>query len=45
MAYIIPLVLSTAGVIPNELHESSELFNLRSAVYILTQKTVILIAV
>jgi hypothetical protein len=30
----------TTSIIPNKLHESSKLFNLRPALYILTQKTV-----
>ena len=38
-AYIIPLVLSTTGIIPNE---SLKLLNLRPALYIVTQKAVIL---
>jgi hypothetical protein len=40
MAYIIPLVLSTMGIIPNKLHESLELLNLCPALYILMQKAV-----
>jgi hypothetical protein len=41
-AYIIPLVLSTMGVIPNKLHESLKLLNLHPDLYILIQKAVIL---
>jgi hypothetical protein len=37
-----PLVLSKMGIIPNKLHESLKVHNLRPAVYILTQKAVIL---
>jgi len=40
-AYVIPLVLSTKGIIPNKLHECSKLLNLRPALYILGQKAVI----
>ena len=39
--YIIPLVLSTSGMIPNELHESLKLLNLPPALYIVMQKAVI----
>jgi hypothetical protein len=38
-AHVIPLVLSTTGIIQNTLHESLKLLNLRPAVYILTQNT------
>ena len=40
-ACIIPPVLSTTGIIPNKLHESFKLLNLRPALYILIQKAVI----
>jgi len=40
-AHIIPLVLSTMGIIPNKLHGSSKLINLRHALYIPKQKAVI----
>ena len=36
------LVLSTTDIIPNKLHESLKLLNLRPALYILMQKAVIL---
>jgi integrase len=39
--YIIALVLSTSGVIPNELHESLKLINRSPALYIVMQKAVI----
>jgi len=39
--YIIPLGLSTSGMIPDELHESLKLLNLRPALYIVMQKAVI----
>jgi hypothetical protein len=42
MAYIIPPVLSTTGIIPNKLHESLKLLNLFPALYIQMQKAVIL---
>jgi hypothetical protein len=42
MAYIIPLVISTTGIIPNKLHESLKLLNHHPALYILMQKAVIL---
>jgi hypothetical protein len=38
MAYMIVLVLSTVGIIPNRLHDSFKLLNLRPAVCILMQK-------
>jgi hypothetical protein len=43
-ACITPLVLPSAGVVPNKLHESSELLTLRPALYtrIIKQKSVIL---
>jgi hypothetical protein len=37
MAYKIPLVLSTTGIIPNKLHKRLKLLNLYPAVYILMQ--------
>jgi hypothetical protein len=40
-AYMIVLVLSTVGIIPNRLHDSLKLLNLRSAVCILIKKTVL----
>jgi hypothetical protein len=40
-AYIIPLILTTTGIIPNTLHESLKLLNFRAAVYILKQKAVV----
>jgi hypothetical protein len=42
MACIIPLVLSTAGIIPHKLHDSVKLLYVCPALYILTQKAVIL---
>jgi hypothetical protein len=39
---ITSLVLSTEGIIPNKLHESLKLLNLRASVYILMQKAVII---
>jgi hypothetical protein len=41
-AYIMPLVLSTTGIIPNKLHESLKLLNLRPVLHILMLKAVIL---
>ena len=41
-AYITPLVLSTADIIANKLHESLKLLHLRPALYILMHKAVIL---
>jgi hypothetical protein len=41
IAYIIPLVLSTTGIIPYKLHESLKLLNLRPGLHILMQKAVI----
>jgi hypothetical protein len=41
-AYIIPLVVFTAGIIPKQLHDSLKLLDLRFALYILMQKAVIL---
>jgi hypothetical protein len=41
-SYIILLVLFTTGIIPNKLHESLKLLNLRPALYILMQKLVVL---
>jgi hypothetical protein len=40
--YIILLVLSTRGIIPNRLHDSLKLLNVRPAVCILTKKIVIM---
>jgi hypothetical protein len=40
--YIIPLVLSTMGIIPNKLHESLKLLNLHPGLYILMPEAVIL---
>jgi hypothetical protein len=40
--YIIPLALSTAGIIRNISHQSSKLLNFRSSVYTLMQKAVTL---
>jgi len=37
MAYKIPLVLSTVGIIPNKLHKKLKLLNLHLALYILMQ--------
>jgi len=37
MAYKIPLVLSTTGIIPNKLHKRLKLLNLYLSVYILMQ--------
>ena len=42
MTCIIPLMLSTTGIIPNKLHRSWKLLNLCPALYILMQKVVIL---
>ena len=42
MAYVIPLVLSTMGSTANELHERIKLLNVRPALYILMQNTVML---
>jgi hypothetical protein len=39
---MMPAVLSTTGIIPYKLHESSELPSLLPALYILIQKAVIL---
>ena len=39
--YIIPPGLSTSGKIPNELHESLRLLNLRPGLYIVMKKAVI----
>ena len=36
--YIVPLVLSTTGTIPNKLHESLKLLNLRPSLFFLMQK-------
>jgi hypothetical protein len=41
-AYIIRLVLSTMGIIPNRLHKSLKLLNLHPALYILVQKAEVL---
>jgi hypothetical protein len=41
-AYIIPLVLPTAGVIPNRFHEKLKLLDLRPALHILMQKALTL---
>jgi hypothetical protein len=41
--YLTPLVLSTTGIIPNKLHDRFELLNLRPALHIPKQKSVILI--
>jgi hypothetical protein len=41
-AYMIPLVLSTTGTIPNKLRENLKPLNLRPALYILMHKAVIL---
>ena len=38
---VIPLALSTTRITPNKLNESLRLLNLRPALYILKQKTVI----
>jgi hypothetical protein len=40
--HIVPLVLSTTGIIPDKLHDSLKLLNLRSGLYILMQKAIIL---
>ena len=40
MAYIIPLVLPTKGIIPDKLHESLKLLDNRPGLYILLQQTV-----
>jgi hypothetical protein len=40
--YTIPLVLSTAGIIPHKQHDSLKLLNLRPNLYILMQKAAIL---
>jgi hypothetical protein len=42
MAYIIPLILYTMGIIPNKLQISLKLLNLCPALNILMQRTVIL---
>ena len=42
MACIIPLILSTMGNIPNKLHVSLELLNLRPGLYILMQEAVVI---
>jgi hypothetical protein len=42
MAYIMPLVLSTTGIIPNKLYQSLELLNLNPSLHIPMQKAVIL---
>ena len=42
MAYIIPLVLFTKGIIPPKLQRSLELLNLRPALYSLMQKAAVL---
>jgi len=39
--YIIPLVLSTAGIISHKLHHRLKLLNFRPALHILMQKTVV----
>ena len=41
-ACTVPPVLFTAGIIPNKLHDSLKLLSLRSALYIVMQKAVIL---
>jgi len=41
-AYLVPQVPPTAGVIPNKLHGSSKLLNLRLALYILMLLAVVL---
>jgi hypothetical protein len=41
-ACIIPLVLSTTGIVPKKLHESLKLLDLHFAPYILIHKAVIL---
>jgi len=38
MTYVIPLVLSTTGIIPNKLHETFKMLNLRPDLYILMQE-------
>ncbi|XP_063891152.1 uncharacterized protein LOC110374959 [Helicoverpa armigera] len=40
--YVIPIVLSTTGVIPNHLHHSLKLIDLKDSTYILLQKAAIL---
>jgi hypothetical protein len=40
--YKTPLVLPSKGIIPNKLYDGLNLLNLRSALYILMQKSVIL---
>ena len=41
-AYTLPLVLSTAGIVTNKLHESLKLLILRHSLYIMIQKAVTL---
>jgi hypothetical protein len=41
-AYVITLLLPTAGIIPNKLHEGFKPLNLHPGLYILMQKAVIL---
>jgi len=42
MVYIMPLLPPTMGIIPNKLHESLKLLDLRPGLHILMQKVVIL---
>jgi len=42
MVYIVPLLLSTMGIISNKLHESLKLLNLRPGLYLPMPEAVIL---